>query len=256
MSDLFTRPQLKAGSLRRGLSPTLWNQAPLAQIAAGGLDQGFGDKDDFLSYSVDDAGWNLTQDGSAGTAIMDPAAIGGVLLLDSASSSAGLGPDLQLGGAIAASSFIASASSKIYFEARVKFVDIGSTTLQMFVGMSAVTAPLIDSNANASANHVGFESFDSLTLSFASEKATVRSVDTSAGTIAEDTYVKLGFVIDGLTKVTPFVNGDAGTAITTGSTNIPILGMTPSLCIRSAGTTDPIMHIDWVAYYQEENIAN
>ena len=49
MSDLFTRPQLKAASLRRGLSPTLWNQAPLAQHAVGGLDQGFGFIDDFLS---------------------------------------------------------------------------------------------------------------------------------------------------------------------------------------------------------------
>ena len=256
MSDLFTRPQLKAGSLRRGLSPTLWNQAPLAQISIGGLDQGFGFVDDFLSYDDDSYRWNLSQDGSSGTGVMDPAAKGGVLLLDSASTSTGLGPDLQAGGAIPASSFIASASSKIYFEARIKLADIAGPKIGAFVGLAAVLSPLIDSGANASPNHVGFETFDSLTLSFATEKAGTRSVDTSAGTIVDGTYVKLGFVIDGLDKVTPFVNGVAGTVITTGSTNLPIVGMTPSLCVRSLGTTDPIMHIDWVACFQEENIDN
>ena len=69
----------------------------------------------------------------------------------------------------------------------------------------------------------------------------------------DDEYVKLGFVVDGLTKITPFVNGVAKTAITT---NIPIVGMTPSFVCHSSGTTDPIVHVDWVACYQEENIDN
>ena len=123
MSDLFTRPQLKAGSLRRGLSPTLWNQAPLAQVNIGGLDQGFGFIDDFLSFT-DTHGWVLTQ-ATAGTVAPDVAAIGGAVLLDSNSTTNNQGVQIQQGGAVGASSFIASATSKIYFEARVKIADIG-----------------------------------------------------------------------------------------------------------------------------------
>ena len=101
MSDLFTRPQLKAASLRRGLSPTLWNQAPLAQISIGGLDQGFGFEDDFLAFDDASARWLLTQ-ATAGTVAMDVAAKGGVLLLDSNSTTNNQGVQIQMGGAIAA----------------------------------------------------------------------------------------------------------------------------------------------------------
>ena len=253
MSDLFTRPQLKAGSLRRGLSPTLWNQAPLAQIAVGGLDQGFGFIDDFLTFD-DENKWVLTQV-SAGSVALDVAAKGGVLLLDCASTTNNQGVQVQMGGAAAASSFIASANSKIYYEARVKIADIGSTTCQMFAGLSSVDTSILASAANTSINHVGFEAINTTSLTFASEKADSRSgsADTSAGTIADGTYIKLGFLIDGLTKITPFVNGVAGTVQTT---NIPIVGMTPSFVCHSSGTTDPIVHVDWVACFQAENIVN
>ena len=115
--------------------------------------------------------------------------------------------------------------------------------------------PFIDSDANASPNHVGFEGFSSLSSTFAVEKAGSRSGSTTAAaaTLVEDTYIKLGFEIDGLTKITPYVNGVAKAAITT---NIPIVGMTPSFVCHSSGTTDPIVHVDWVACYQVEQIAN
>jgi hypothetical protein len=251
MSDLFTRPQLKAASLRRGLSPTLWNQAPLAQHAVGGLDQGFGFTDDFLTFD-DENKWVLTQ-ATAGTAALDVAAKGGVLLLDCNSTTNNQGVQVQLGGAAGASSFIASAASNIYFEARVKIADIGSTTCQMFVGLAEVDTSVLASAANSTANHIGFEAINTTAMGIHSEKAGSRSSTASVHTVVDDDYVKLGFLVDGLTKITPFVNGVAQTAITS---NIPIVGMTPSLVCHSSGTTDPIVHVDWVACYQEENIAN
>ena len=252
MSDLFTRPQLKAASLRRGLSPTLWNQAPLAQVSIGGLDQGFGFIDDFLAFDDASARWLLTQ-ASAGTVAMDVAAQGGVLLMDSNSTTNNQGVQIQMGGAIAASSFIASAASKIYYEARVKIADIGSTTCQMFAGLAEVDASVFASAANSTANHIGFEAIYTTAMGIHSEKATSRSSTAAVHTVVDDDYVKLGFVVDGLTKITPFVNGVAQTAITS---DIPILGMTPTFVCHSSGTTDPILHVDWVACYQEENIAN
>jgi hypothetical protein len=251
MSDLFTRPQLKAGSLRRGLSPTLWNQPPLAQHAVGGLDQGFGYRSDFLSFT-DTHEWVLTQ-ATAGTVAPDVAAIGGAVLLDSNSTTNNQGVQIQLGGAVGAASFIASANSKIYFEARVKIADIGSTTCQMFAGLAIVDTSVFASAANSTANHIGFEAINTTAMGIHSEKAGTRSSTAAVHTVVDDDYVKLGFLVDGLTKITPFVNGDAQTAITT---NIPIVAMTPSFVCHSSGTTDPILHVDWVACFQEENIAN
>ena len=230
----------------RGLSPGLWAKQPRD---FQDLNVGFGLQSDFLSYEAD---WLFAQDGSQGAVNIDTAAKGGVLLLDSAGTDDNEGPDLQVGGTAAASSFIASADSKIYYETRVKVVDTLAAA-QLFVGIGAVLTPFIDSDANASPNHIGFESFSSTSATFASEKAGTRSSTAAAATLVEATYIKLGFVVDGVSKVTPYVNGVAGTALTT---NIPIVAVTPTFAIRSTGSTDPILHIDWVACYQEEQIDN
>ena len=233
----------------RGLSPGLWPKQPRD---SQDLSVGFGIQDDFLSFDDASVRWLLTQ-ATAGTAACDVAAKGGVLLLDSASSTNNQGAQLQLGGAAAASSFIASATSRIYYEARVKLADIGSTTVQFFAGLSEIDSTLFASAANSSANHVGAEAINTTALGVHSEKAGSRSSSASVHTIADGTYFKIGFVIDGVSKVTPYVNGEAKTAITT---NVPIVAMTPSFVCHSSGTTDPILHIDWVACYQEEQIDN
>ena len=252
MGDLFTKPDAKAGSRGRGLTRSLWNQSPLAQIENGGVDDGFGFIDEFLSFDADSKSWTLTN-ATSGTGAIDPAAKGGVLLLDSAAATNNQGVQIQLGGAVGAASFIASASSKIYFETRIKAADIGSTTVQLFAGLAEVDTSLFASAANSTANHVGFEAINTTSLSYVHEKAGTRVSDTSAGTIADGTYIKVGFVINGLTSITPFVDGVAGTVQTA---SIPIVEMTPTFVCHSSGTTDPILHVDWVACYQAEQIAN
>lgn len=252
MGDLYLKPQRGAGKLLRGLSANIWSQAPLVQINSGAIDEGFGIIDDFLAFDDASTRWLLTQ-ATAGTAACDVAAKGGVLLLDSASSTNNQGAQIQMGGAAAASSFIPNANAKIYYEARIKLADIGSTTVQAFAGLSEIDATLFASAANSSANHVGFEAINSTAMGIHSEKAGSRSSTASVHTVVDDAYVKVGFVIDGLTKITPYVNGVAKDAITT---NIPIVELTPSFVCHSSGTTDPIMHIDWVACYQAEQIDN
>ena len=252
MGDLYTKPQAKAGSIDRGLSPNLWNQAPLQQVLGGGLGEGFGFIDDFLSFDADSKSWVLTN-ATSGTGAIDPAAKGGVLLLDSAASTNNQGVQIQLGGAVGASSFVPNVNAKIYYEARIKAADIGSTTVQIFAGLAVVDTTLFATAANSTANHVGFEAINTLSLSYVHEKAGTRVSDTSAGTIADDTYIKVGFLIDGLTSITPFVDGVAGTVQTA---SIPIVALTPSFVCHSSGTTDPILHVNWVACIQQEDIAN
>ena len=232
----------------RGLSPALWAKQPRD---FQDLSVGFGITDDFLTFD-DENKWVLTQ-ATAGTVALDVAAKGGVLLLDSNSTTNNQGVQVQLGGAAGASSFIPSATSKIYYEARIKAADIGSTTCQVFAGLAIVDTSVFASAANSTANHIGYEAINSTAVGIHSEKAGTRSSTASAHTLVDDTYVKLGFVVDGLTSVTPYVNGVAKTAITT---NIPIVALTPSFVCHSSGTTDPILHVDWVSVYQEEQIDN
>jgi len=232
----------------RGLSPGLWAKQPRD---FQDLNVGFGITDDFLTFD-DENKWVLTQ-ATAGTVALDVAAKGGVLLLDSNSTTNNQGVQIQLGGAAGASSFIPSATSKIYYEARIKAADIGSTTCQVFAGLAIVDTSVFASAANSTANHIGYEAINSTAVGIHSEKAGTRSSTASAHTLVDDTYVKLGFVVDGLTSVTPYVNGVAKTAITT---NIPIVALTPSFVCHSSGTTDPILHVDWVSVYQEEQIDN
>ena len=259
MGDLFVKPQAKSGSIRRGLSPTLWHQAPVTQIMSGDLGEGFGFIDDFLTLNAETAAvgnivvdWVATQD-SAGTAALDAAAKGGVLLLDSGGTTNNQGMQAQHVSAC----FIPSAASKIYFEARVKIADIGtsgSDTGNLVVGLAAVDTTVLASGANSTANHICFEHLDDDgAVDFHSEKAGSRDSSTGLHTLTDDDYVKLGFLGDGVTSITPYVNGVAKTAHTT---QIPIVAMTPTFVCHSAGTTDPILHVDWVACFQAEQIGN
>ena len=202
MGDLFLKPQRGSDDKLRGLSANIWSQSPLTQLSTGSLDEGFGFIDDFLAFDDASTRWLLTQ-ASAGTAACDVAAKGGVLLLDSASSTNNQGAQLQMGGAAAASSFIPNANATIYYETRIKLADIGSTTVQAFAGLSEIDSTLFASAANSSANHIGFEVINSTAMGIHSEKAGSRSSTASVHTVADGTYVKLGFVVDGHTKITP-----------------------------------------------------
>jgi len=257
--SLYTRPQLKAASLRRGLSRNLWSQAPNDQIDSGAFDEGFGFKDDFLTFNAETSAtsnvvsdWVGTQD-SAGSAALDAAAKGGVLLLDSGGTTNNQGMQVQH----VAACFIPNANAKIYFEARVKIADIGtsgSDTGNFVVGLASVDTTVLNGGANSALDHICFEHLDDDgAVDFHSEKNGSRDSSTGLHTLVDDDYVKLGFLVDGLTSITPYVNGVAQTAHTT---EIPIVAMTPTFVCHSAGTTDPILHIDWVACYQAENIAN
>ena len=254
MADSYLKPVRGSSYKVRGLSPALWSSCPLGQLSVGMIDEGFGFLDDFLTFN-DESPWLISVEnaggGSASAVLADEK--GGVLTMDCAATTAHDGVQIQLGGATGAASFVPNASAKIYFETRVKVADIGSTTLQVFLGLSEVDTTVIDSGANSSANHVGFEMINSSDIDLKSEKAGSRSASGSVGTLADGTYVKLGFLIDGLTKITPYVNGEAKTAVTS---DIPIVALTPTLVCQSGGTTDPIMSVDWVACYQAEQISN
>ena len=197
--------------------------------------------DDFTSFDADDD-YTVTDSGSASSTIDVIDGAGGLLEIDAVSSTVDKGGQVQH----KTETFLPAADKHIIFETRLKVSD-AIATFHMFVGLSALDASLLVSTANTSPNHIGFENITTATSSLVSEKAGTRGSNTSAATLVEDTYIILGFFVDGVTQVVPLVNGVAGTAITSGSTTTPVTELAATYALASDGDTDPIMTVDW--YY-------
>lgn len=198
----------------------------------------------FISYDATSTtgDYVLTQ-ATTGTAAISTAA-SGVLELDSNSTTATQGANLQRAKAV----FVPAAGKDIWFETKIKIVDTFDKC-ELFAGLSEVDTTLLASSANSSANHVGWQCVtDDGVLLFSAEKATAGAT-TAAATIAEATYIKLGFKVNGVSTVDQYINGvKVGTGHVTA--NIPIVAMVPSFVCQSGGTNDPIMHIAGYRVFQ------
>jgi len=185
----------------------------------------------------------LTQ-ATTGTGAISTAAPG-VLELDSNSTTATQGANLQRVKSV----FLPATGKSIWAEFSLKIVDTFDK-VELFVGLSDVETAILASSANASDNHIGWQCVtDDGVLLFTSEKAGTGATK-AAATIAEDTYIKLGFFYDGSADtVQQYINGLAvGTAHATA--NIPKVALVPSFVCQSGGTNDPILHIGAVRIFQ------
>lgn len=223
----------------------LWGDCPLANWL---LDPSIGVHliEDWQSYDPEatNGDWVLTQ-ATAGAAAISTAKTG-VLELDSNSTTQAQGAQIQR----VKSAFVPVAGKNIWFEVPIKIVDTFDKA-QLFVGLSEIDTTLIAAGANSSANHIGWEvaAAGAGVLSFAGEKAGTRGTK-AAATLLEDTYVRLGFKVVGVTSIQQYINGVAvGTPIETA--NVPIVAVYPSFVCQSDGTNDPIMHIGPMRVFQE-----
>ena len=216
-------------------TPTgLWADCPLLEFASN-PSIGMMIREDWKGYDTTDL-WTLTQ-ATTGAAAMSTA-MSGVLELDSNSTTVTQGANLQMtaGGFI-----VPVASTKTWAEFSFKIVDTYDDC-ELFVGISEADTTLIGTSANSSANHIGWQCVtDDGVLLFTSEKAGAGDTST-ATTLTEAGWVKLGFYVDGISTIQQYVNGVAtGTAHATA--NCPIVKLIPSFVCQSGGTADPIMHI-------------
>lgn len=222
----------------------LWRNCPLAEYTH---DPSIGVylNETFVSYdaAATTGDYVLTQ-ATAGTAAISTAAPG-VLELDSNSTTDTQGATLQR----AKSAFVPASGKSLWFETKVKVVDTFDK-VELFVGMSELDTTLIASSANSSANHIGWQCVtDNGVLLFTNEKASTGAT-AAAATIAEATYIKLGFYYDGSADtVQQYINGVAvGSAVAT--TYIPKVAIYPSFVCQTAGTNDPILHIAGYRVFQ------
>jgi hypothetical protein len=186
--------------------------------------------------------YTLTQ-AVAGTAAISTAAPG-VLEIDSNSTTATQGVNLQRLGAC----FLPAAGKDIWFECKFKVVDTYDKA-EIFVGLANSDTTIIATSANSSTDHIGWQCVtDDGVLLFTSEKGGTGTTSACA-TIAEDTYIKLGFYVNGVTSVQQYVN-DVATGTAHATANVPILAMFPSFVCQSGGTNDPIMHVAGYRVFQ------
>ncbi|KKM85347.1 hypothetical protein LCGC14_1290000, partial [marine sediment metagenome] len=173
------------------------------------------------------------------------ATAGGVLLLTCQATTDDASEQLTHKGA----GFLLAAGKTIWYETRLKIV--GDVQSEHSFGLVADGEDLTAVADVLPADGISFSTQDA-TLAAA---LTVSKGGTNTGAVAgvhtlvSGTYVTLGFLIDGVTSVTPYVNGVAGTAAT--ATIPDTEHLAPYFLVRNGdGTTQQVMHVDYVKVVQ------
>lgn len=196
------------------------------------------------------AGYTVTQ-ATTGTFAMGTA-VAGEALADCNSGTQHQGVNVQKLGPC----FQPAANKDMWFECRFKVVDTAITP-QLFVGLAGVDNTLVPNGDLDSANteYIGFGIETTLAgvMSFYECKATAELADSlgTTGTLAEATFIRVGFKVTGITAIQCWINGAEQTLTNVVASGIPVTDiMTPSFVCQTDSTTDPILHIDWYRVVQ------
>ena len=207
--------------------------AELGQPAATNFHTYF---EDFDYYAAAD--WTVTEtDAGATQALTD--GDGGLLLITNTAADNDL-VSLQKKG----ESFRFESGKALFFEARFKVSD--ATQSDVVIGLQITdTTPLDVSDG------VFFIKADgAATVNFLVEKNNTATTASSIATMANDTYIRLGFYYDGSSAVQYFVNGTyTGSSVTT---NLPDdEDMTVTIAIQNGEAAAKTMTVDYIYVAKE-----
>jgi hypothetical protein len=231
-----------------GQSPLIWDGVPWEKLISGanpGL--GFAYFRDYLDeIDVTTAdGYVITQSNSTGLIRGLATDQGGVLQVDSDGSTADDSVNVQLTNC----AVLPAAGVKICFEARVNMND---ATQQYFLGLCEVNTAILASGAvEDTDDKVGFLHVAADTdnkISSVTARAAADDITADVADNVDNTYMTVGFVIDGITTVTFYVNGVAveSGALTANTPNkLMVLSMFAGYESAAA-----LMDIDWVKLCQ------
>lgn len=188
------------------------------------------------------AEWLVTDDATS-TQIIADSGVGGILTLDPSTSAADF-CSCQLNG----ESFAVRNNKKMWFGARFKISDADDGPY--FIGMAstdvsgATLGPIYDGTNDS----IGFRaaSSSSAVMHYVVEDDTNETAATTGTTLEDDTFVEVGFFLNGRSYVEFFVNGSR---VAKTSVNIPDDNayVTPTIEIGSTtGTTSTTMGVDWI----------
>ncbi len=146
--------------------------------------------------------------------------------------------------------FYLAAGKTLWLEARVKLVgDI--TQSEVALGLVALGEDLTAVSDVKPQDGVAFTKQDGATTFTltASKNGTNTGEVASVHTLVNDTWVTFGLLIDGVTSVTPYIDGTAGTAAT--ATIPDDLSLAPFFLVRNGdATTQEVLHVDYCRVIQ------
>ncbi len=218
-------------STDRGPSPGLWNDAPTITELQDNPTLGWFHWDDFLDFGLPgtqtteiNLGRYKVYNTGSGKVITDSmptatgtATAGGIIsmLCDTAG-------DQSVIGTHACPFSLNSSRGKLWFEARIATTSIATAMTHIFIGLGnnadvtfGAAIPLADADATGTAVALlGFTRLEDglgvLNTSYTDEAAAYTHVQTSAGSIVANTFIKVGFTFTpngGTNAVKFFVNG-------------------------------------------------
>ncbi len=192
--------------------------------------------EDFDYYTAAD--WTVTEtDAGATQALTD--GDGGLLLITNTAADNDL-VSLQKKG----ESFRFATGKALFFEARFKVSD--ATQSDVVIGLQITDTTPLDVT-----DGVFFIKADgAATVDFLVEKNNTATTASAVATMANDTYIRLGFYYDGVSAVQYFVNGSiAGSSVTT---NLPDdEDMTITIAIQNGEAVAKTMTVDYVYVAKE-----
>ena len=253
----------KGSAAGAGLSPAIWDDCPMVGIMC----------DPTIGWMISD---DFTDVGLSGTitTIISQAGTGRYLVFGGAGAT--IAPDNALGGGLTLSLTdtdqavsivtkqnpfqITSGAGDLWFEARVKFSTNTTNEQGWLLGLTSIitqsaTVPLTNASAIADINFVGFHKPEANTTAFdASYKANgVNAVEVNSdiGTLAVDTYVKLGMKFStSNNRLEFYVNGvkqaNGKTIPNATGTDFPAdVLMAPTFALLAATNDTETATIDW-----------
>lgn len=199
-------------------------------------------------------GWKLAID-TAGTAM--PSVTGpSSIILNSGGTTSDQGiASFQQKGIL----YSVQASKDVWYEARIKVIG-GFDVALLFAGLATVDTTIFadGTGQRGVVTHVGYWSDDAQAsahagyLYFGCMDGTTASRTLSTALMLTDTWINIGFKIAGTASATPYVNGVAGTALTS---NLPLANADMKLsfaCLGNDSTHRPIMEVDWIKVIWEK----
>jgi hypothetical protein len=192
--------------------------------------------EDFDYYTAAD--WTVTETQAGATQALTDGD-GGLLLITNTAADNDL-VSLQKVG----ESFRFASGKPLFFEARFKVSD--ATQSDVVIGLQITDTTPLDVT-----DGVFFIKADgAATVDFLVEKNNTATTASAVATMANDTYIRLGFYYDGISAVQYFVNGSiAGSSVTT---NLPDdEDMTITIAIQNGEAVAKTMTVDYVYVAKE-----
>lgn len=224
---------------RDGFCRTIFAPAPMARFEYGQYDDF---APGFITSTTTYPGFTVTEEGNGGTLVMADE-VGGVLQLTADGTAENDGIQMQT------HEFILPAADKhIWFECKVKGNDVIQT--DWFIGLCTTDTTIITGNP---ADIIGFHSHDedvNIDFEVSATAGAGTPVDTTSD-LTDDTWVRLGFWVNGLTSVVPYIDGVANaTATSTTVANIPAVELGLAFACLTGEAAANTLEIDWYRIVQ------